>query len=246
MKRKRQYGKTKTPYYRRKKFPNPPYNSKIYKYGALFPISCGDQPYRKFAHLRYADNYVSPSIGAGSLVYKEYVVNGLYDIDYAIGGHQPYGFDELMRKYNFYTVLGCDIKAECLSSANTGQVWQLYYERDTNEVKDIFTATGSSVLSESNNKSKELLISTVGSSNPRDRTLYLKVDCAQHFGVQRKDLLGVHYNFSGDAATNPVSRVFVALCGYVPSGAADAISLSWRVTFDLYCCFSSPKILPPS
>jgi hypothetical protein len=56
---------------------------------------------------RYMENnlLIDPTQGTNS----EHIfrLNSLYDPDYATGGHQPLGFDQLAPLYTYYTVIGC-------------------------------------------------------------------------------------------------------------------------------------------
>lgn len=46
---------------------------------------------------------------SSSVQYKEFRANSLFDPDYSVGGHQPYGFDQLATFYQHYVVIGSKI-----------------------------------------------------------------------------------------------------------------------------------------
>lgn len=58
--------------------------------------------------LRYVDNCTNTT-GAGSLALTYFSANSLYDPYYAVGGHQPMGFDQVMALYQKYTVVASRI-----------------------------------------------------------------------------------------------------------------------------------------
>ncbi len=49
------------------------------------------------------------SVTSGVPTNKTFRANGMFDPDFSLGGHQPYGFDQLMARYNHYTVVGAKI-----------------------------------------------------------------------------------------------------------------------------------------
>lgn len=75
-------------------------------------------PASRVVSMRYVDTIsIDPSTSvAGSHVYR---ANSVWDPDYTITGHQPYGFDEISPFYDHYTVLGSKITARFISLATT-------------------------------------------------------------------------------------------------------------------------------
>lgn len=75
----------------------------------LFPKYFADTPPRKYCKLRYVvtESITGPAVGA--IVVRQYRANGMYDPEVAVGGHQPFGFDQLMGQYHHFTV----IKSKC-------------------------------------------------------------------------------------------------------------------------------------
>lgn len=62
----------------------------------------------RVAKLTYCDN-ISLDAGVDTLASRRFRCNGLWDPDVALGGHQPYGFDQLAAVFNRYLVLGAKI-----------------------------------------------------------------------------------------------------------------------------------------
>lgn len=60
--------------------------------------------------LVYAENFpVTLNAVAGLTTWHTFRANGLFDPRFAIGGHQPMGFDQLMAIYSKYTVVGAKL-----------------------------------------------------------------------------------------------------------------------------------------
>jgi len=54
--------------------------------------------------------------GVGNIAVREYRINSKFDPEATLGGHQPAGFDELMEKYEKFTVLKCHVEIENMSN----------------------------------------------------------------------------------------------------------------------------------
>lgn len=59
-------------------------------------------------HMRYVEYFTLDPTVANSVAFI-FRANGCFDPNVAIGGHQPYGFDQWMGFYNHFTVLGSKI-----------------------------------------------------------------------------------------------------------------------------------------
>jgi hypothetical protein len=64
--------------------------------------------------LRYSDYLAVPGT-SGALGSWIFNLAGLYDPDVALGGHQPFGYDQLMAFYNRYTVLSARITVDAIA-----------------------------------------------------------------------------------------------------------------------------------
>lgn len=80
------------------------------RYGFKKATPRGWKPFgnSRIAKLTYCDT-ITVDPGVNTVGQYRFKANGLYDPDVAVGGHQPYGFDQLMNVYNNYTVLGSKI-----------------------------------------------------------------------------------------------------------------------------------------
>lgn len=58
---------------------------------------------RFITKLKYSDEWVGPS-SLGAPLLKTWRINSLFDPDRSVGGHQPYGFDQIAALYHKYRV----------------------------------------------------------------------------------------------------------------------------------------------
>lgn len=78
------------------------------------------QPRTKPIKLKYVTQItLSPS--DNTAINREFRANSLYDPEVAVGGHQPYGFDQLSAFYQHYTVIGSKITVTPIDSNDLTQ-----------------------------------------------------------------------------------------------------------------------------
>lgn len=70
---------------------------------------------RYITKLKYCESYTAT---ATILHTQRWRLNSLFDPNYSLGGHQPYGFDQLATVYNRYRVVACSWTIHVASSTN--------------------------------------------------------------------------------------------------------------------------------
>lgn len=75
------------------------------------PFSSGLPPQLRVVH-RYSDTFTATHGGTPAPAYNQYLTNGLYDPDPALGGHQPMYFDQLAALYRHYMVQSAKITVQ--------------------------------------------------------------------------------------------------------------------------------------
>lgn len=72
----------------------------------------------KYISLKYSETFAQSTTNAlgSALIFK---INSLYDPNGSLGGHQPYGFDQLSALYGRYRVLRCKYKLTFGTSTGT-------------------------------------------------------------------------------------------------------------------------------
>jgi len=179
---------------------------------------------------------LNPGVG-GLVVSSVWALNGLYDPDVAVGGHQPTGFDQYMAMYENYFVSNCKIVCSMRNSdATYTQIVGLYISRSSTPPSD-FTE-----IIENGNGVSTILAPAVDSNTNCQAVFDISVNMAKEFGVP-KNQLNVEDIFGGTASTNPTKLLYMhAWVG--PAAGADtaAVGIEYlRLEFDV--TFKSPKNL---
>jgi len=156
-----------------------------------------NQPEYIKAVMRYAESYtVDP--GASAIGVHIYRANTIYDVDVTIGGLQPPGFDDYMRLYSRFTVLGARAKVCFANTVLAEPAWSM------NTVGISCLSTGSALADQ------EVYIAngdcnwTVMGRDYSTRTLTLEVDVAKFFGqnIWNDDV------FSGSASADAARQCY--------------------------------------
>lgn len=210
-----------------------------------FPTYKADQPLCKLAKLQYTCIENIPNLGAGALYSRIFRANDLYDPDYAVGGHQPYGFDQIMAQYNHFTVLYSKCELELTDNVEYKNViYRVWLTSTFDELSNAFAA-GPQALVELPRHS-ESLTQTIGSYKGKDRTVSMTFDAPRFFNKTSDSIVG-DSNFQGSAAASPTEDAFFIIGGYHPTAAAVAFTdHSLRVTITYYAVFTEPKRMVPS
>ncbi len=85
--------------------------------------------------LTYAEIFSSDIISNQHYFYR---CNGMYDPDVAVGGNQPYGFDQMMTYYKHFTVIGAKMTMSCFGSDNNGTEYPMYLYSWVHDLEEPF------------------------------------------------------------------------------------------------------------
>lgn len=206
-----------------------------------FPKYFADQPNRKFAKLKYHVNIGAMGPAVGALKAYEFRANGMYDPEVAIGGHQPYGFDQLIAQYNHYTVLKCVCEIEMASFVSyTNICAMLACYNIPSVLTNAYAAGGVNALRELPLTSKTINFTT-GDTKESNRNAYLTADMSKIFGKTPWNLIG-DSRFQGDSTHDPDEDVYFGLAIYCPDNSdMTAKAFNCAITLTYYACFTEPK-----
>lgn len=191
------------------------------------------------AKLRYVD-YITidpPSAGVASYVFR---ATSLFDPDVTGTGHQPMGFDQLMNRYDHYTVVGAKLTAQFMpvSAANLvpGLLGCLLSDTGTR----VASATSISHLLEHPGRGS---IANTGVLLPKDYNARVikKFSSKKFFGkktINENDYRGTN---AASPTENAFFEVYVATVG---TNNPDLTTL--LVTIDYIALFTEPKPLAQS
>lgn len=163
-----------------------------------------------------------PAGGAGQTYIMR--INSLFDPDFAFGGHQPAGFDELMAIYEHYCVTDVEYKV-CFINSNNNSISQIV----STQVSDNSTSSSDATLMIENGNAQWTVL---GIANSGPRTLKGTCDVAKLMGVTRKQLLADD-TFWGSQGTNPSDLAFLKVnIGSIPAGVDGAdVHIGIQLTF---------------
>jgi len=147
-------------------------------------------------------NFIATTL---TIYYSPFGVNCLFDPLLAVGGHQPYYFDQMAALYNHYTVTGSRMVVEFVPTTNTPYVAGVFIDDDSSPAM-----TGLTTVCE--NQSANYKYSS-GSNDPV--VIRKKWDAKAAFGGNIMD----NDNLQGDVAANPVeTQSYIVFIGQ-PTGA---------------------------
>jgi len=219
------------------RLPRPPYS-----YIGQMPASFADQPLRKIAKLRYVCHLSQAGPGAAAIISTQFRANGMYDPEVAVGGHQPYGFDQLMAQYFHYTVVAANCTVETLQQETYVNVVSFVgYHNESGVPAAAFAAGGVNGLREMPMLSKDLMPITIGHYKENARSTSLSVDIAKMHGKTRAQLIG-DANFQGTDAADPTEDCYFSLNTYSPNLTDESgHTLLFKVTLTYLAVFTEPR-----
>lgn len=209
-----------------------------------FPFHFADQPLRKFVKLKYVQHMSVAGPAIGAIVIKVFRTNSLYDPDFTLGGHQPYGFDQLMLQYNHYTVLKSIYEIENLNVVNADNVMAVSaLVADSGTIQSAYTsASGPDGVLELPIVSQTLSMNTYGADvQGRNRRTRLYFDASKYFGKKAWDLIGDD-RFSGDVGHDPAEQAFFEV-GFYDALNQDRSTRTYpiKITITYFACLTEPK-----
>lgn len=152
---------------------------------------------------RYNENYIITSGAAGVLGSSyNYSMTGLYDPYLGVGGHQPYGFDEMAPLYGTYTVTDVAIRIT-YAAPSDGSVYLVVGWRPSNSN---FTISGLGISDVTEKDSVAWFPLPTAPAKIGDQTIDLG-----HFPIHKvegrtsQQILS-ELNYSGTAAGNPANN----------------------------------------
>lgn len=182
--------------------------------------------------LSYSSSFTLTTAATGTAVIKSFNMNGLYDPDPAIGGLQPYWFDQFMAAYDRYAVLGSKaavtflVAAPATTTLGVGP-WSVgvYGDRNTTSLST----------------NPEILIETQNGTSDEISGDYKKVICTTTYSP--KTCLGKSSwddAVTGTDAANPTYSWYANVWA-TELGSVSATSIQCIIKMDYRVRFSSIK-----
>lgn len=187
-----------------------------------------------FKHVYFTQ--VQADAGIGTIKSVAFRANSMHDPEVALGGHQPYGYDQVSAFFYHYTVLGCKLTVTCASNNSIPII--LYVGKSA---QSIINATTAEELLEQGGYQYRLLQSqgSGGSKTTITSTMSMK----KFFGV--KNIAGIE-PYRATIGSNPVEAAYFQV-GIAPQwGSDDPASETIQVRLEYICHYSEPKELSQS
>jgi len=208
---------------------------------AKFPRYFADQPPRKFAKLIYVEHLDITGPQVNAIVVTEWRANSLYDPRFAVGGHQPFGFDQLMGQYNHFTVLRSTCKLENMNSENYNEVCLLgTLSAESGAVAASYAAGGVNGVREMPITSQDTMMQ-IGQYDQKSRSVTLRFNASKFFGKSESNLIG-DSRFQGDSTHDPDEDCFYSVVAYAPSNTDESAKhFPVKIEITYYAVFTEPK-----
>ena len=190
----------------------------------------GGFPRSKTVKLRYVSDPFILDPGIGSVATHRFRANSIFDPDYELGGHQPYGHDQWQNIYNHYQVVWSSIKCVFRSSGTSTSLGSALC---TIQLRDDSTVTTTPTLAPETGRGRYCFLS-VDDGNANQRHLKAVFKSSRFFG--RRDTNDLKANFGADPADAAVFHVTAE-----PSAAADTSGVYCQAVMDFIVRFTEPK-----
>jgi len=173
--------------------------------------------------LKYVTTY-NQALGAvsGAATSAQFRANSLFDPDVALGGHQPYGYDQLAAMYQKYVV----VSSSCVVTLNIGSLATYSGEFGVNVADTTAPSTNRDTLMESQYSTWKNFISTNGPLSVK-----LNFDAAKYFDV--KDLQESD-DIIAAVSANPTRQAYFNVWAAPDSGLiANTVYITVAISYDV-------------
>lgn len=185
-------------------------------------------------HESYAFTVPGTPETANTLVFT---LNGMFDPEVPVGGHQPIGFDQAMAFFNHYTVTQCSwtITFTYNSPTSNDVIVCGYYISPTST-----PITGADAIAE-NGLMKRKIISQNPGSGRSIAVMSGRIDLSKYFG---KRILNED-DYRGDVAANPAEQAYLILFTHaITSTAGSSLLVDFTCNYNML--FSEPRKIAQS
>lgn len=201
-------------------------------------VPWGIYPTTKLCKLRYCEE-IPMDAAAGGLSLYEFAANGLYDPNLSSTGHQPRQFDEIMKAYDHYEVLGSKITVKHISSSSTTLIPAVFGVALSDTTGRLVGRTLEDIWECRLVKNRN--IKQIKGRMHGGEYVTQTFSAKKFFGKARMG----DDEMQGSAAANPAEgAIFEIFCSSVDGNNPDR--LIFMVTIDYICRFTEPKIITPS
>lgn len=184
------------------------------------------------------------SCTAGVPARKTFSLNGLFDPDTALGGHQPMGFDQLMTFYDHYIVDYVTVSVTFMNtqstSGNQGNFICGIGVTDSQSPSNYLSMT--EILEQ-----EDVQYCHIGPSNSGDmsKTVTLKLNPSKWLGRTRGTAIA-DSTLRGNSGSNPTEQVYLQVFAINTQSATSSNVIISVTDIKYYSRYFEPKALPQS
>lgn len=179
-------------------------------------------PQRKWALMRYSDNYLLTGPNTNLSYEQIFSLNSLFKPDVTNTGHQPYGFDTMAVLYNNYLVHGCRVDLE-------------WYDPTADGVIVGYRIQGSSVSASTVSALEEAPWTTLKSiSNTGDQKVIQRIfiQNPQCLGLTKDQYTSDTNQYGAAVTASPTQQTYLRLAVLsTQGGASSSIKLKITLTY---------------
>lgn len=209
------------PYKKRKTFRRKPVRRAKRKTGPTTGYVVSRQPKpipdRMFLKMAYSDCItINSTVTPGAFLFR----SSLFDPQYNVGGHQPFGFDQWVQFYKSYTVYGIGYDIECINTGTSLQAEVAVVAKNT----ALLTTSMNTIYEKPFHRTAVLGVEGSG-KNVRRLKGYISV--AQQHGVN-KSKIKFDDEFSSLMTTNPLKQAYLHIYSQAIDGTT-SLNVIYRV-----------------
>lgn len=195
-------------------------------------------PKNKYVMMRYVTRFAG-DLSTGNQIQVVYRANSINDPEFALGGHQPMGYDQWEQFYSSYTVTGAKCTIEVIGDVSIGKATNISLNLTTAS-----TDTRSALEKiESGDTVYKVLAGFSNIGRPVKLTKYY--DPKKFHNI--KDIKDNQAGLGAFFGSNPVEEAyFTATVDCVDGGVSTPGDIQGLVTIEYMVLLSDPKILPQS
>jgi hypothetical protein len=189
-------------------------------------------PRTSYVKMRYCDTItITPSV-----LLNEYVLrmNGIFDPDYQIGGHQPLGHDQWAQFYNKYVVYRSDIRLKFCIDNNTAIPGGLGLYMSSSPTTGAVSVIQ---LQEQGHSTVKILSPTTnGNAFTLNNTLRLNYNAKKWHNVTNvSDNTNLEADFGADPVDETYCVIFYGAMDENASSAPSPITINYEINYYVLC-----------
>lgn len=182
----------------------------------------------------YNDVIIAPSVGIGSISKYWLRCNGMFDVDFQTGGHQPHYFDQAMTFYDHFSVISTTITIQGEQNVNNVAMIVALTTQDTTNAYTSYI----DVMEDKH--SNWVYVPSGNASSSFKWKLTHKFSSSKFFGKPIKGIVN-DYAFRGSAAQDPIEQAYFLISAFPVDTGVSLGAIPMALDMSYYAEFNEPK-----